>query len=192
MPNDECSILSGGRTRRCPIRSQVGSWESRKGLSAMRRISAVMTVVGLAAVGVVCAGQCRLEIDFSRQQAKLASYEGATDEESCGGTWLKVYQAGGETRKMEWDVETSTRLIRREFYLSRGKPQLVIETSHLKWDSSGERLKTPRHEYTRRYWRDDRTAGAKGIQVRRELRGHAASLVKEFRTNRAKFAKTAE
>jgi len=152
----------------------------------------MIVVVGMSAVGIAFASQSRLETDFAKQRTMLACHEGATDEESCGGTWLKVYLAGDEIRKMEWDVETSTRLIRREFYFSRGRPQLVIETSYWKLDSSAERLKTPRHEYTRRYWLDDRTAGAKGIQVRLELQEHAASLVKEFRANRAKYPKTTE
>jgi hypothetical protein len=97
--------------------------------------------------------------------------------------------SGKEIRKLEWDVESSQRFIRREFYFSRGKAQLVIETSHWKLDESGERLSQPRHEYTRRYWLDDRGAGRNRVKIRRELREHSNDLLKDFRSRKAEFTR---
>jgi len=98
--------------------------------------------------------------------------------------------AGGEIRKMEWEVETSRRFVRRDFYFSRGKGQLVIETSYWLLDASAEHLKKPKFEYSRRYWLNDRSAGKQGTQTRREMQEHAQELAKDFAPNKAKFVKT--
>ncbi len=153
------------------------------------------TIAGAASIallfvctGVALSGQSRLETDHARQISEMRVVEGATDEPSCGGTWLKVWTLGKEIRKMTWAIETSQRYIDREFYFSRGKVQLVIETSYWKLNDSGDRLKEPKFEYRRRYWLHDRTAGPAGVQIRSDLQQHADYLIKFFNGNRGSFA----
>ncbi len=153
------------------------------------RIAIALMAVGLTGIETAAAGQSRLETEFARQAPLLTTYEGPTREESCGGTWLRVSMSGSEIRKLVWGVEMSQRSIRREFYLSRGSPQLVIETSWWKLDDNAYPLKTPRLEYARRYWLRDRSAGRAGMPVRTEMLEHAESLIKEFHASRSEYAK---
>ena len=156
----------------------------------MRTILSAAICLCLTAAEIWAAAQSRLETDFAEQQAALTCFEGETDEGACGGTWLQVYLAGTEIRKLQWDVVTSMRVVRREFYYSRGKAALVIETSWFRYDDSGELLEEPTLQYVRRYWLRDGTAGPSGVQVRRELRAHALFLEAEFREHKDRFTKT--
>jgi hypothetical protein len=154
----------------------------------MNRIAlSIAIAVLLMTGGFTEATQSRLERDYEQQYSEMRVLLGETDEPSCGGTWLKVWLLGKEVRKMDWACETSQRFIDREFYFSRGKPQLVIETTYRKLDNSGNRLREPRLECSRRYWLDDRSAGPAGVQVRRKLREHADSLVNYFSAHRAEL-----
>ncbi len=153
----------------------------------MSRIAAVTAIILLATACLSVQGQSRLEADYENQLGEMRVLLRATDEPSCGGTWLKVWLVGHEIRKMDWAIETSQGHIDREFYFSRGKPQLVIETGYRNYDNSGKKLYQPKQEYIHRYWLHDRSAGPKGIRVRRTLRKHADSLTKYFSNHKAKF-----
>lgn len=151
----------------------------------------IASVLLLTAIGITAGGQSRLETDHDRQSSHMRVLEGPTDEPSCGGgAWLKVWSLGKEVRKMEWSTESSQRFISREFYFSRGKVQLVIETTHGKLDDSGNELREPRLEHKRRYWLHDRSAGPAGVLIRRELRQHASSLIQYYSAHKREFVKT--
>ena len=117
----------------------------------MKKFGFVLAVVFLATASVGVSAQSRLEKDFKRQRSTMRVLIGGTDEPSCSGTMLVIWSAGKEKRKMEWTIWTSQRIITREFYFSRGKPELVIETSDGLRDDRGKWLKTPRREYRRRF-----------------------------------------
>lgn len=148
---------------------------------------AAWAVALVAAAALSACGRSQVEADFARHRPQLACYEGSTDEESCGGTWLKVYMSPSEVRKLEWETLMSQRLIRREFYLKAGRPQLVVETSYWLLDDEAQRLATPRHEYTRRYWLADLDQQSEGSDLRGELNQHASDLLKHFVSHRVEF-----
>ena len=149
---------------------------------------AVIAVALLMAVGTGKAAQRpRLERDCERQSPRMQSLRSAMDEPSCGGTWLTVRRLGGQIRKLDWECQTSQRLIKREFYFGRGRPELFIETTYMLLDSSGETLRRPRFESRRRYWLHDRSAGRAGVKLRSELRAHGAYLVGYFSAHKADF-----
>jgi hypothetical protein len=154
----------------------------------MNRRMAAMAMAVLLAGGPAAGAESRLERDYQNQYADMRLYGGETDEPSCGGTYLKVFAFGDEVRFMEWNCTTSQRIISRAIYFSRGKAQLVIETSYWRRDKFGRELtQVGRPEYIRRYWLADRTAGPAGDKLRGELRTHASYLLREFRTHRTEW-----
>lgn len=155
-------------------------------LSWMTKIVAAAVIL-FTVTGVFASDQSRLEADFRQQESHMRVLVGQTDEPSCGGTCLKVWLSGKEMRKMDWAIETSQRFIEREFYFVRGKPHLVIETGHRKYDNKGNKLKKPSLEYKKRYWLHDKSAGPTGARIRNELQEHADNLIREFKTHRGRW-----
>ena len=155
-------------------------------IAAMKRLL-LISLVFLPATIPAAKGLSRLESDFAAQKPRLQVLEGSTDEPSCSGTWLTVYTSGPQVRKLEWEMIGSQKILKRDFYFSQGRPELVVERTYLVLDNRGERVARPRLESVRRIWLTDSKAGPKAKADQRELRRQAAYLTKYFRTHPKEF-----
>jgi hypothetical protein len=131
----------------------------------------------------VFAAEPSLESRFDRERPTLSRFEGATSEPSCSGTNLAVYLRGDVVWHLDWTMETSTQLIRRQYYFDGGSPRLVIETIKATLDSNAERLEKPRLVSTNRYRLDSPQSNARQT----ELLHHAKFLVEDFKKHRSEF-----
>ena len=150
----------------------------------MKRLFFIGLVL-LPATLAAAKGVSRLESDFAAQKPRLLALEGSTDEPCCSGTWLTVYSSGKQVRKLEWEMNGCLVIIKRDYYFSHGRPELVIERTYWALDTRGERLARPLLDSVRRIWLTDSKAKAD----QRELRQHAAYLTKYLRTHPKEFDK---
>ncbi len=98
---------------------------------------------------------------------------------------MAVYLSGDSIRHLDWTMETSTRLMRRQYYFDGAAPCLVVETIHEKFDARAEPLTEPRLVSTRSCRLDASSPPA----CRREFLDHAEFLMNEFRSHRKEFAR---
>src|SRR5688572_29008402 len=103
------------------------------------------------ALALISCARPSLEAKFAAERPHYRTLAGVTDEPSCGGTGLTVYLAGNDVRKLAYSVETSQRVIHRNYYLRARQPLVVVETSHFLLDQQGKRLPAPRLEAVNRY-----------------------------------------
>jgi hypothetical protein len=120
-----------------------------------------------------------LEAKFAAQRAHYRRLAGVTDEPSCGGTGVTIFLAGNDVRKVAYSVETSQRLIQRDYYLRDRQPVLVVETSHFLLDQQAERLREPRLEAVNRYSFGE--PAAIPAHKRKEFQAHVRYLLTYFR-----------
>ncbi len=120
--------------------------------------------------------------------APLSYYEGATLEQSCGGTGLIVTLRGEQVLHLDWTIETSRKFIRREYDFEGGTARRVVETEFAKHEDQGEYSPAnPRLVFKRRI---DLTGAHPGKHAQ-ELIEHAQYLVQEFQQRRSEFSQSA-
>ena len=134
---------------------------------------------------VTDAAPSRFETEFTSSQQGLVCLEGATSEESCGGTGLTVYLEGTKVRHLDWTVEMSNRFVRREYYYEGRALKLVVETIHSKYDAHGDAYPKPHFLSARRYFLDS----AKPNERHKEFLEHADFLIRDFQMHRKDFNK---
>jgi hypothetical protein len=135
---------------------------------------AVLILLGMT--GIVSARESRVERDFLLQKKMLTQEWKDTGEEACRFCGMQIYCAGKELRKIEWEMGMSNRLVKRDYYFSRGKAVLAIERSYDVFDDRGDELKVPRFDYMRRVWLSDKRGSRKTRAMRQELREHVNLL----------------
>jgi hypothetical protein len=147
-------------------------------LSAVFTLSACVGGRGLAE-------PARLSTRLPRERALLVRYDGPTSEPSCGGTALSVYLRGGQVRRLDWTIETSTRLIRRQYSFAGPSPHLAIETISARLDANAEPLAQPRLLSTKPYHLD----AARPTPKQSEFLDHAKFLITDFNEHRKEFSR---
>lgn len=121
-------------------------------------------------------------------KAPLSYYQGATSEQSCGGTGLIVSLRGEQVVHLDWTIETSRNFIRREYEFASGIARRVVETEFAKHDDQGEYSPAnPRLVFKRRI---DLTGAHPGKHAQ-ELIEHAQFLVRDFQQRRSEFSQSA-
>ena len=88
-------------------------------------------------------------------------------------------------RHLDWTIETSAQLVRRQYYFDGISPRLVVETIHAKLDTQAERLATPRLLSTERY----RLDAPQPTAHEKELLDHAKFLMDDFKKHRKEFTR---
>ena len=146
---------------------------------------AIIALAFSALSGCVSAGGLPLESRFSHDRAAFTCFEGPTSEPSCSGTGLSVYLSGEQVRHLDWTIETSTRLIRRQYYFDGTSPRLVVETIHAKLDANAEPLAKPRLLSTEHY----RLDAPQPTKHQKELLEHAKFLMDDFKKHRKEFSR---
>jgi len=147
----------------------------------------VLLAIFMAALSACSgAGDSSLRSRFVRERAALACLEGPTSEPSCGGATLTVFLNGDRVCRLDWAIETSHKLIRRQYYFDANSPRLVVETIHAKLDAHGELLTNPLLLSTLEYRLDMSPPNARQA----ELLKHARFLMEDFKKHRTAFADT--
>jgi hypothetical protein len=146
---------------------------------------AILALLFSALSACVGTGDSVQSARFPRERSTLARYDGPTSEPSCGGAALSVYLRGEQVRHLDWTIETSTRLIRRQYYFDGTSPRLVVETIHARLDAHGDPLANPRLLSTARYPLD----GAPSTKPQKEFLDHARFLVDDFKKHRKDFSR---
>jgi hypothetical protein len=120
-----------------------------------------------------------IEPRFRRTIADCSVVEGGTDEQSCGGTWMKVYTKGGQVRLIRWNIETSRYFVTRHFYFTRDYLQFVTERVFDKTgvQKSYRRISPGGSAY---YWTTN-------VDTWRSIKSHAMRLKADFLANRGAF-----
>jgi hypothetical protein len=154
-----------------------------RAVSTMTQTTLAFLLFALSAF--VNAGESALESRFARERGNLACFEGATSEQSCGGTGMSVYINGDRIRHLDWTIETSSQFIRRQYYFEGASPRLVVETIHAKFDVHGEPLEAPHLLSTEHYRLDQSQPTAQ----QKEFRDHARFLVNDFSNHRKDFSR---
>jgi hypothetical protein len=141
-----------------------------------------MVLLSIVLVSYADATAHDLEAEFVAHQKTYRYVEAATDEPSCGGTWLRVYLDGSRIQKLDYSIETSQKRIMDAYYFVDAKPVLVVETTCRILDNDGHHLKHPELESKRRYNLNDRS-----ILKNRRLADHLNYLMQYYRGNADEF-----
>ena len=118
----------------------------------------------------------------SSPEKHLTYVEAATDEPSCGGTWLGVYLDGDRIQKLDYSVETSQKFIVDVYSFRNGQPTVVEEKIYRLLDTEGNHTTHPTFESKHRYV----LVGRNTTKIA-QLLDHADYLVKYFHEHVAEF-----
>lgn len=136
-------------------------------------------------LATACHAQTVVEAEFAAQRVRYVTVAGTTDEPSCGGTGLTVFLEGSEIRKLAYSIETSQRIIQRDYYFRGIQLVLVVESRYFLRDDQGERLPKARLEGVTRYVLDGSVAILP--EKKEEFDEHSRYLVTYFREHRDGF-----